>query len=57
MILVALIVDHVYETNGNSNFKIETVNNFPLPFNEFCISQDSFKDVVDKYLVNNLLAD
>ena len=46
MILVALSLDHVYETNGNIDFKIETVNNFPLPFNEFCISQDSFKDMV-----------
>ena len=29
-----------------------------MPFNEFCdISQDSFKDMVDKYAVNILLTD
>ena len=38
--------------------KIETVDNFPLPFNEFHDnSQDSFKDMVDKYVVDILLAD
>ena len=27
--------DHVYETNHDTEFKTETVDNFPLPFNEF----------------------
>ena len=27
--------DHVYETNHDTEFKSETVDNFPLPFNEF----------------------
>ena len=26
---------YVYETNDDTDFKIETVDNFPLPFNEF----------------------
>ena len=49
---------NVYETNHDTDFKIETVDNFLLPFNEFYdISQDSFKDVVDKYVVNISLTD
>ena len=53
-----LIMKHVYETNHDTDFKIETVDNFLLPFNEFYdISQDSFKDVVDKYVVNISLTD
>ena len=43
---------NVYETNDDRDFKTETVDNFPSPFNEFYISQDSFKDIVDKYVVN-----
>ena len=27
--------DHVYETNDDTDFKIETADNYPLPFNEF----------------------
>ena len=50
-------LDHVYKTNDYTDFKIETVANFPLPFNEFYISQDSFKDMVDKYVVNISLTD
>ena len=50
-------LDHVYKTNDYTDFKIETVDNFPLPFNEFYISQDSFKDMVDKYVVNISLTD
>ena len=43
--------DHVYETNDNTDFKIGTVKNFPLPSNEFHdILQDSFKNKVDKYV-------
>ena len=50
--------DHVYEANDDTDFKIETVDNFPLPFNEFYdISQDSFKDMVDKCVVNISLTD
>ena len=33
------------------------LDNFLLPFNEFYISQDSFKDMVDKYVVNISLTD
>ena len=32
--------------------KFETFDNFPLPFNEFYVSQDSFKQMVDKYIAN-----
>ena len=37
---------NVYKTNDDdTGFKIETVDNFPLPFNEFYdISQDSFEN-------------
>ena len=49
-------LDHVYESNHDTDFTIETVDNFPLPFNEFYdISKDSFKDMVDKccqYFIN-----
>ena len=35
--------EHVYETNDDSDFKIEAVNNSSLSFNEFYdTSQDSF---------------
>ena len=45
--------DHVSETNADTDFKIGTVNNFPMPFNEFYdISEDSFKNMVDKYVVH-----
>ena len=46
--------DHACETNDDTDFEFETVDNFPLPFNEFydISSQDSFKDTVDKYVVN-----
>ena len=51
-------LDHVYEKNDDTDFKIETVDNFPLSFNEFYdISQDSFKDMVDKYVVNISITD
>ena len=41
--------DHVFEANDDTDFKIETVDNFPLPFNEFHnISQDSFNEKIDK---------
>ena len=43
---------NAYETNDDRDFKTETVDNFPSPFNEFYISQDSFKDIVAKYVVN-----
>ena len=50
--------DHVYETNDDTDYKIETVNNFPLPFNEFYdISQNYFKDIIDKYVVYISLTD
>ena len=50
--------DHVYETNDNIDFKIETVDNFPLPFNEFYdVSQDSFQDRVNKFVVSISLTD
>ena len=50
--------DHVYETNDDADFKSETVDNFSLPLNEFyIISQDTFKDMVDKYVVNISLTD
>ena len=43
---------HAYETNDDTDFEIETVDNFPLPFNEFYnISQDSFQDVVHNTLL------
>ena len=43
--------DHGYKTIGNTDFQVETADNFPLPFNEFInISQDSFIDTVDKYV-------
>ena len=45
--------DHVCERNDDTDFKIETVDNFLLPFHEFChTSQDCFKYMVDKYVVN-----
>ena len=47
---------HRYETN-NTDFRIETANNFPLPFNEFYVSQDSFKDMVDEYVDDTSLTD
>ena len=51
-------LDHVYETNDSTDFKIETVDKFPLPFSEFYdISRDSFKDMVVKYVVNISLTD
>ena len=50
--------DHVYETNDDTDFKIEAVDNFSMPFNEiYDISQDSFKDMVHKYVVNISLSD
>ena len=50
--------DHEYETNDDTGFKIETVDNFSSPFSEFYdISQDSFKDMVDKYVVDISLTD
>ena len=50
--------DHVYEANDDTDFKIETADNFPLPFDGFYdIPQDYFKDMVDKYVVNISLAD
>ena len=39
--------DHGYETNDNTDFRIETSNNYPLPFNEFYISQNSFNPIQD----------
>ena len=40
-------VDHVYEKNNDTDFKIETIDNFSFLFNEFDdISQDSFKNMV-----------
>ena len=46
------------ETNDDTDFKIETVDNFLLLFNEFYdVSQDSFKGMVDKYIVNISLTD
>ena len=41
-------IDHVYETNEDNGFKIETIDNFTFCFfNEFDnISQDSFKNMV-----------
>ena len=37
--------DLAYETNDDKDFKIETIDSFPLPFNElYDIPQDSFKD-------------
>ena len=54
----SLELDHVYETNDDTDFKIEAVDNSPLPFNKFYdISQDYFKDMVDKYVVNISLTD
>ena len=47
--------DYVYETNHDTDFKIEIVDNFPLPFNKFHdISQDSFDNL---YFVNISLTD
>ena len=49
---------NVYERNDYTDFKIETVDHFPLPFNEFHdISQDSFKDIVNKQVANVSLTD
>ena len=49
---------NVYETNDDADFKIETANNCHLTFNElYDISQDSLKDMVDKYVVNISLTD
>ena len=46
------------ETNDDTDFKIETVDNFLLLFNEFYdVSQDSFKGMVDKCIVNISLTD
>ena len=40
---------NVYERNDDTDFEIETFDQFPLPFNEFHdISQDSFTDMVNK---------
>ena len=40
--------DHVCETNDDTDFKIETVDNFPLPFNEFYDSSDnSYKYMIE----------
>ena len=45
--------EHIYETNDDTDFKIETVDYFSLSFNEFYdISQDSFRDMVDIYVVD-----
>ena len=44
--------------NDDSDFKIETADNFPLSFNSFYdISQESSKYMVDKYVVNISLTD
>ena len=43
-------LDHVYETSDDTDFKIETIDNFPLPFNEFYVVNISLTDEEIKHI-------
>ena len=50
--------EYGYEKDNNTDFLVETADNFPLTFNEFYnISPDSFKDMASKYVDDISLTD